>query len=95
MLSARARPSVLAELDVLAVDGVRSSCDSALDRSSHFPRTMSRLLATRCVGAHLLVALGVPLPPVGEARTPFLERVPARESEPVPLRDEVRSSNRV
>ena len=95
MLSARARPSVLAELEVLAIDGVRSSCNSALDRSSHFPRTVSKLLATRCVGAHRLVALGVPLPPVGEASTPLRERVPARESDPVPLRDEVRSSNRV
>lgn len=95
MLIARVRPSVLAEPDVLAVDGVRSSCGSALDRSSHLPRTMSRLLVARCVGAHLLVALGVPLPPVGEARTPLLERVPVRERVPVPLRDAVRSSSRV
>ena len=72
------------------VEVLRVSNDSARARSSHFPLTASKLAPTRCVGAHLRVAVF----PVGEAKIPFASWELERDREPLP-REVVRSSRRV
>lgn len=75
----------------ISMEGVlRVSKDSARARSSHFPRTASKLAPTRCVGAHLRVAVF----PVGEANIPLASCELDRDREPLP-REVVRSSKRV
>lgn len=74
-----------------------SSAFASLTRSSHFPRTVSRLLVTRCEGVQRRVEAGVADEPVGWAR--MLLRLPdwelLRERSPPPLREDVRSRRRV
>lgn len=90
------REAVLSESSLLRISTGESILrasreDSALARSSHFPRTASRLAPTRCVGAHLRVATL----PVGEFSIPLVTCELDRDRDPVPPRDEVRSRRRV
>lgn len=65
-------------------------------RSSHFPRTVSRLFVTRCEGVQRRVEAGVADEPVGCERMlipPDWELL--RERRPPPLREAVRSRRRV
>lgn len=77
-----------------------AAATASLDRSSHFPRTLSilfRLLAARWVGFHRRVTVGV-VPPVGLVSifVPAVEFVLASGFARAPLRvDAVRSSRRV
>ena len=72
-----------------------SNAASVFARSSHLLLTLSRLLPTRCVGAHLLVAAGVELPPVGVAKILPVRCGVLRDKDPWPDLEEVRSSKRV
>jgi hypothetical protein len=72
-----------------------SSMAFSLARSSHFPLTASRLLATRWPGVHRLVAAEEEEDPVGlEVNMLPLDWEPVRERDPLDV-DEVRSSSLV
>jgi hypothetical protein len=71
------------------------SSEVSLARSSHFPRTTSKLLPTRCDGVHLLVLVGVADDPFGFVKIPMPDCELLRDSDPPPPRDEVRSSSLV
>lgn len=70
-----------------------SSKGASLARSSHLPRTASKLFVTRCEGAHLLVFIEEVEDPVGLVRMLVWELLRERALPP-PLED-VRSSNLV
>ena len=72
-----------------------SSAASVFARSSHLLLTLSRLLPTRCVGVHLLVAVGVELAPVGVDKILPVRCEVLRDKDPWPDLEEVRSSRRV
>lgn len=74
-----------------------SSLFASRTRSSHLPRTVSRLFVTRCDGVQRRVEAGVADEPVGCVRIlippPVWELL--RERRPPPLREAVRSRRRV
>jgi hypothetical protein len=75
-----------------------SRAASALARSSHFPRTVSNLIPTRCDGVHLLVPLArVPADPfeLGIDIELVRDREFVLDEPPVPPREDVRSSSLV
>lgn len=87
--------SLLVPLSLEGLDGMLMSRGfSAFARSSHLPRTASRLLPTRCDGVHLLVLAGV-TDPLGLGNIPLLDCELLRESDPPPPREAVRSKSRV
>jgi len=87
--------SILSAPSLVGLDDWFSKRDSALARSSHFPRTASRLLPTRWDGAHLRVVAGVEEDPVVLLNMLPVDRELLRESDPPLPRDDVRSSRRV
>lgn len=87
---------LLLELSPIPSDKlVLSSPAASLARSSHLPRTTSKLFATRCEGTHFLGLAEEPDVPVVFVRIPMPDCELLRESEvPLPL-EVVRSRRRV
>lgn len=71
-----------------------SSAASAFARSSHLPRTVSKLFTTRCDGVHRLAACN-PFGLASGLEPPARERELLRASGLTPLREDVRSRRRV
>ena len=72
-----------------------SSNIASRERSSHLPRTRSKLFPTRWAGVHLLGVTDAAEDPVVLVNRLILDWELLRDNGPAPLREDVRSNNRV
>jgi hypothetical protein len=91
--------SLLEKISLVGLVDLRPSSPApapALARSSHFPRTVSRLLPTRCDGIHLFLRDEGGISALsGVEGAGWDDKDEFLDAEPRPVRDEVRSKSRV